>query len=99
MAMCPSNTIRLEDLPEELRASKPAQVPVVSGDWIDAAKADIIDRLSKGEPDIAKRVVSSVEKVLILQALEQTKGRRQDAAKLLGLGRNTLTRKIKDFGA
>ncbi|PHS72733.1 MAG: nitrogen regulation protein NR(I) [Cycloclasticus sp.] len=99
MAMCPSNTIRLEDLPEELRASKQAQASVVSGDWLDAAKADIIDRLSKGEPNIAKRVVSSVEKVLILQALEKTKGRRQDAAKLLGLGRNTLTRKIKDFGA
>jgi two-component system nitrogen regulation response regulator GlnG len=43
--------------------------------------------------------VASVEKVLIMQALDVTKGRRQEAAKLLGLGRNTLTRKIKDFSA
>jgi two-component system nitrogen regulation response regulator GlnG len=66
---------------------------------LEAAKVDIIRRLKDAEPDIAKRVISSVEKVLIMQALEITKGRRQDAARLLGLGRNTLTRKIKDFGA
>jgi len=98
-AMCPSNTIQLEDLPEELKDAKTAQAATVDGDWLEAAKVDISKRLSAGEPDIAKRVVASVEKVLIMQALEVTNGRRQEAAKLLGLGRNTLTRKIKDFSA
>ncbi|ORU92097.1 MAG: nitrogen regulation protein NR(I) [Cycloclasticus sp. symbiont of Poecilosclerida sp. N] len=97
-AMCPSNTIRLEDLPEELSAAR-EESKRIDADWLEAAKKDIDRRLSLGEPDIAKRVVSSIEKVLILQALEVTKGRRQEAAKLLGFGRNTLTRKIKEFSA
>jgi two-component system nitrogen regulation response regulator GlnG len=98
-AMCPSNTIQLDDLPEELRNVKVATETLVDGDWLDAAKVDIKNRLLAAEPDIAKRVVASIEKLLIMQALEVTNGRRQEAAKLLGLGRNTLTRKIKDFSA
>ncbi len=98
-AMCPSNTIQIDDLPEELKAESVKQPLVVEGDWLEAARLDIIKRLSAGEEDIAKRVVASIEQVLIMQALEMTKGRRQEAAKLLGLGRNTLTRKIKDFSA
>ncbi len=39
----------------------------------------------------------SFERVLIRAALEQTGGHRQDAARLLGWGRNTLTRKIKEL--
>jgi two-component system nitrogen regulation response regulator GlnG len=98
-AMCPSNTIQIDDLPEELQAENDNGPLAVEGDWLEAARLDIVKRLSAGEEDIVKRVVSSVEQVLIMQALEMTKGRRQEAAKLLGLGRNTLTRKIKDFSA
>ena len=97
--MCPSNTVQLGDLPEELRKLKTNPVDFVEGSWLEAAKIDVAKRLAKGEPDIAKRVVSSIEQVLIMQALDITKGRRQEAAKLLGLGRNTLTRKIKDFSS
>ncbi|MEW5007927.1 MAG: nitrogen regulation protein NR(I) [Cycloclasticus sp.] len=97
--MCPSNTVQLADLPEELTALKVSAVEVLEGSWLDAAKIDIAKRLLNGEVDIAKRVVASVEQVLITQALDITKGRRQEAAKLLGLGRNTLSRKIKDFSA
>lgn len=98
-AMCPSNIIQLADLPDELKSETTVASAIVDGDWLEAAKADILKRLLAGEPDIAKRIVASVEKVLIMQALDVTKGRRQEAAKLLGLGRNTLTRKIKDFSA
>jgi len=97
--MCASNSVQLADLPEELRASKEQQRAIPEGGWLEGAKLDIAQRLANGEVDIAKRIVASIEKVLIMQALEITKGRRQDAAKLLGLGRNTLTRKIKDFSA
>ena len=97
--MCPSNTVQFDDLPDELKNKKSSPRAAVEGDWLDAAKIDISRRLAQGEVDIAKRVVSSIEKVLIMQALEITKGRRQDAAKLLGLGRNTLTRKIQEFSA
>lgn len=97
--MCASHTVRMVDLPEELVSGESQQELMVEGGWLEAAKVDIAQRLSKGEPDMAKRIVSSIEKVLIMEALEITKGRRQEAAKLLGLGRNTLTRKIKDFSA
>lgn len=98
-AMCPSNIIQLDDLPDELKNITSTDTVMVEGDWLDAAKADILKRLLAGEADVAKRVVASIEKVLIMQALDVTKGRRQEAAKLLGLGRNTLTRKIKGFSA
>jgi two-component system nitrogen regulation response regulator GlnG len=39
-----------------------------------------------------------LERVLIRAALKRTKGHRQEAAKLLGWGRNTLTRKLKELG-
>ena len=97
--MWPSNIIQLDDLPDELKNITSTEKVMVEGDWLDAAKEDITKRLLAGEADVAKRVVASVEKVLIMQALNVTKGRRQEAAKLLGLGRNTLTRKIKDFSA
>jgi len=42
--------------------------------------------------------VPSFERVMISTALERTGGRRQDAAKLLGWGRNTLTRRIQELG-
>ena len=42
-------------------------------------------------------IINGTEKVLIDVALQQTGGRRQDAARLLGWGRNTLTRKLKEL--
>ena len=39
-----------------------------------------------------------LERILLQEALKASKGRRIDAAKILGLGRNTITRKIKDLG-
>ena len=50
-----------------------------------------------GIPKITSRPAGFVEKILIDEALHFTKGRRIEAAELLGLGRNTLTRKIKEL--
>ena len=53
----------------------------------------------KRQPDAAlEAAVPEFEKVLIEAALAQTGGHRQEAARLLGWGRNTLTRKIKQLG-
>ena len=49
-----------------------------------------------GEP-LLQSVLPEVEKTLIRVALKKARGHRQEAAKLLGCGRNTLTRKIKSF--
>ena len=47
--------------------------------------------------DIFKDYTNIFEKELIVQALKYTKGRKVEAAKLLGIGRNTITRKIKEL--
>jgi two-component system nitrogen regulation response regulator GlnG len=47
---------------------------------------------------IAKEIIPIVEQVLITEALNHTQGKRHEAAILLGYGRNTLTRKIKELG-
>jgi len=54
--------------------------------------------LTRGEQNLLETALPSFERVLIQVALEQTGGHRQDAARLLGWGRNTLTRKIKELG-
>ena len=53
--------------------------------------------LLTGEVDIFKDYTNIFEKELIIQALKYTKGRKVEAAKLLGIGRNTITRKIKEL--
>ncbi|ORU90255.1 MAG: nitrogen regulation protein NR(I) [Cycloclasticus sp. symbiont of Poecilosclerida sp. M] len=95
--MCPGKEVHLEDLPAELATSKVDSVISTEGGWIEGAKRDIAQRLQNGETQLARKTVNKIEKLLIFEALEVTKGRRQEAAKLLGYGRNTLTRKIKEL--
>jgi two-component system nitrogen regulation response regulator GlnG len=54
--------------------------------------------LNRGETHIMDEMTRQFEKALILKALAHTGGRRIEAANLLGLGRNTLTRKIQELG-
>ncbi|MEZ5581998.1 MAG: helix-turn-helix domain-containing protein [Candidatus Competibacteraceae bacterium] len=53
--------------------------------------------LARGDHQILDTALPAFERILINAALEQTGGHRQEAAKLLGWGRNTLTRKIKEL--
>jgi len=91
--MAAGNDIHLEDLPPELRSSTADS----SGGWQVSMARWANERLEAGESGIAARVIPDVERVIIESALEHTGGRRQDAARLLGWGRNTLTRKIKEL--
>ena len=50
------------------------------------------------KPRILDLAIPAFERVMIETALKHTAGRRRDAAELLGWGRNTLTRKIKELG-
>ncbi|MDH5361505.1 MAG: nitrogen regulation protein NR(I), partial [Gammaproteobacteria bacterium] len=54
--------------------------------------------LAMGQSNILDEATPKYEQIMIEEALRYTGGRRQDAAKLLGWGRNTLTRKIKELG-
>ena len=68
-------------------------------DWQAALRAWARLQLSRGETDILKHAAKTFEKTLLDCALEATRGRKQDAARLLGWGRNTLTRKLKELNS
>jgi two-component system nitrogen regulation response regulator GlnG len=92
--MAPAATIEVKDLPPEMRAES-----AVAGteDWVAALGREAELRLHRGETAIMDELTRQFEKALILKALAQTGGRRIEAAQLLGLGRNTLTRKIQEL--
>lgn len=94
--MSPSQEIHLHDLPPELRESK--NTPVVGSKWTDALRNWAEAQLAQGAEGILDTATPEFEKVMIKTALQKSGGRRQDAAHLLGWGRNTLTRKIKELG-
>ncbi|MHB1099698.1 MAG: nitrogen regulation protein NR(I) [Burkholderiales bacterium] len=93
--MAPGQNIGVDDLPQELRSETPASGPE---SWVDALSNEADFWIGRGETAIMERLVPLFEKTLILRALRHTGGRRIEAATLLGLGRNTLTRKIQELG-
>ena len=93
--MASSQEVHVEDLPPELVAGTPSKDGF--GDWREGLKEWARQKLQKGEEGILDEALPSFERIMIQAALEQTGGRRQDAARLLGWGRNTLTRKIKEL--
>jgi two-component system nitrogen regulation response regulator GlnG len=92
--MSPSVNVEVNDLPGELRAESAAQV---QQNWIAALEREAESLLNRGETSIIGELTRQFEKALILRALAHTGGRRIEAAHLLGLGRNTLTRKIQEL--
>jgi two-component system, NtrC family, nitrogen regulation response regulator GlnG len=84
---------------EPVEGTGPGQLGSASeiGDWQTALRAWARQQLSRGETDILKHATRTFEKTLLDCALEATHGRKQDAARLLGWGRNTLTRKLKEL--
>ncbi len=67
-------------------------------DWERGLHAAATQLLAAGEPEVWGRLMARVESQLILAALAQTRGRRIDAAQRLGIGRNTITRKMQELG-
>ncbi|HFC54015.1 MAG TPA: nitrogen regulation protein NR(I), partial [Gammaproteobacteria bacterium] len=93
--MSPGQLITMEDLPPELKEG--AQDPEPSGDWQLALRRWAEQRLARGDTGLLESAVPQFERIMIETALKHTGDRRQDAARLLGWGRNTLTRKIKEL--
>lgn len=94
--MASGREIHLEDLPTELR-ERGVMTTSDGHDWEAALRSWANQSLARGEQKLLDTALPSFERVLIRVALEQTGGHRQDAARLLGWGRNTLTRKIKEL--
>lgn len=96
--MASGKDVHLDDLPPELLSTvKDLQALEPTEDWQSALKDWIDERIRLGQRNIAKEAIDSAEGILIRTALNATRGRRQEAAKLLGYGRNTLTRKIAEL--
>ena len=95
--MTSGQTVHLSDLPAELLADDSASSTETGSDWKKLLAGAVQRQLLSGETEIASAVISEVEQILIKAALQKTNGRKNDAAKLLGWGRNTLTRKIKEL--
>ncbi len=93
--MANGKEIHMEDLPPELRNDS-----VVEGsaeDWEEALAVWADRALARGEQALLDTALPRFERIMIEVAIRATGGRRQEAARLLGWGRNTLTRKIKEL--
>ena len=66
--------------------------------WETALQAEAIALLNSGRTDVWEALSQRFESLLIQAALDNTKGRRIEAAHKLGIGRNTITRKIQELG-
>ncbi len=95
--MTSGQTVHMSDLPPELLADTQAGNIKTDGSWKQNLSVKIQQQLLSGDTEIASDIIADVEKILIEAALQKTNGRKNDAAKLLGWGRNTLTRKIKEL--
>jgi two-component system nitrogen regulation response regulator GlnG len=92
--MAPGQVVDSGDLPAEFREPGTASI----GDWLSALQQEAERRLGRGEVGILDELGRQFERTLISQALRRTGGRRIEAAGLLGMGRNTITRKIQELG-
>jgi two-component system nitrogen regulation response regulator GlnG len=94
--MAPGQEIHVEDLPDELIVAN-ASTSQKTADWQGLLRQWAQQQLAGGAQQLLDEALPNFERVLIEVALQQTGGRRQDAARLLGWGRNTLTRKLKEL--
>jgi two-component system nitrogen regulation response regulator GlnG len=94
--MAPATEILVTDLPPEL-TDLDKESPKM--DWELALAAWVKQKLDAGAEGVLGTAIPSFERVLIETALAHTNGRKREAAKLLGWGRNTLTRKLSELGA
>ncbi|UCE89484.1 MAG: nitrogen regulation protein NR(I) [Pseudomonadota bacterium] len=94
--MSPGQVIHLDDLPPELLEGHAATTQ--EEDWAEVLRHWADRQLSRGDTGLLDHATPQFERIMIETALRHSGGRRQDAAKMLGWGRNTLTRKIKELG-
>jgi two-component system, NtrC family, nitrogen regulation response regulator GlnG len=92
--MAPGQVVEAGDLPAELREHAGG----APADWVGALELEAERRLARGDTGILDALGRQFERALIIRALAKTGGRRIEAAALLGMGRNTITRKIQELG-
>ena len=111
--MSPSNVIGIPDLPKDIIAAAIDQPLIIQGesspvnssmarptstDWEGGLGRLAVKMLQDGETEVYDALCSRFEKAVLKAALEVTRGRRVEAAQRLGIGRNTITRKLQELG-
>jgi two-component system, NtrC family, nitrogen regulation response regulator GlnG len=93
--LAPGNEVRVEDLPPGMVVARPPAR--IEADWIKALATWADREVDAGDSPLVHAAQPEFERVLIRSALKHSRGHRQDAARLIGWGRNTLTRKLKEL--
>ncbi|PID33729.1 MAG: nitrogen regulation protein NR(I) [Thiotrichales bacterium] len=92
--MATGHEITIEDLPQDLKKGGQKN----ESNWEALLYQHIVQRLNRGDCRILDEITPKFETIALNAALQKTGGRKKDAAELLGWGRNTLTRKLKELG-
>lgn len=102
--MAPGQTVEVSDLPAEVRA---ADLPETASfqtlksspqSWQQLLAKEASSRLSRSEPEVWSALTQQFERTILQSSLEVCRGRRVEAAARLGMGRNTITRKLRELG-
>ena len=112
--MAPGQTVNVTDLPPEVSSGVPlavdhpeaeADAPIVSPksvpmnkSWTELLSQEASERLASAQPDVWGTLTEEFERAVIDAALRACRGRRVEAASRLGMGRNTITRKLRELG-
>lgn len=96
--MASSQEILISDLPEELTSQPNSHVSEPSNEsWQHSLAQWVEQALQTGQTGIINNIQPEFERIMLEKALAFTQGKKQEAAKKLGWGRNTLTRKLKEL--
>ena len=96
--MSPTQNVQPSDLPNEILEIGANLSANSDSSWEDGFVSWLKDLVDSQETGVLDFVNPKIEKLLIKTALEKTNGKKNDAANLLGWGRNTLAKKIKELG-
>jgi|TARA_B110000977_G_scaffold175018_1_gene229429 two-component system nitrogen regulation response regulator GlnG len=94
--MTPTQNVKVQDMPSEIKDHEVIDLP--SSNWEEGLTGWINNNAANLKTGLSDVVNSKVEKMLIRSALEKSDGKKNEAAILLGWGRNTLAKKMKELG-
>jgi len=94
--MTPTQNVKVEDLPEEIKDHEVAEIP--SSSWEEGFNNWVTNVATSIDKDLLDIVNPKIEKIIVKAALEKSNGKKNEAAILLGLGRNTLAKKMRELG-
>jgi two-component system nitrogen regulation response regulator GlnG len=92
--MAPTQNVKLEDLPTEIISNEQSPQTQIH-DWQTGFSKWLGEVYQSNPENMLETIEPELDKIMINFALEKTGGKKQEAAKVLGLGRNTLSKKIK----